>query len=38
DVVIKVREDEAGHRDVNHRFADALTKGAAQGAGAKAQV
>ncbi|MEQ8403478.1 MAG: alternative oxidase [Oceanicaulis sp.] len=26
DVVIKVREDEAGHRDVNHRFADALAK------------
>jgi ubiquinol oxidase len=26
DVVIKVREDEAGHRDVNHRFADALKK------------
>jgi len=26
DVVIKVREDEAGHRDVNHRFADALVR------------
>ncbi len=27
DVVIKVREDEAGHRDVNHRFADAIRTG-----------
>ena len=26
DVVLRVREDEAGHRDVNHRFADALTR------------
>jgi len=26
DVVVQVREDEAGHRDVNHRFADALTR------------
>jgi ubiquinol oxidase len=25
DVVIAVRDDEAGHRDVNHEFADALT-------------
>lgn len=25
DVVVQVREDEAGHRDVNHRFADTLT-------------
>ena len=25
DVVLAVRADEAGHRDVNHRFADALT-------------
>ncbi|HEX5344150.1 MAG TPA: alternative oxidase [Duganella sp.] len=25
DVVLAVREDEAGHRDVNHEFADALT-------------
>ncbi|MEM9706908.1 MAG: alternative oxidase [Pseudomonadota bacterium] len=25
DVVIAVREDEAGHRDVNHRYADKLT-------------
>lgn len=24
DVVVAVREDEAGHRDVNHGFADAL--------------
>ena len=29
DVVIKVREDEAGHRDTNHRFADALSRPAA---------
>ena len=27
DVVIVVREDEAGHRDRNHYFADALIKG-----------
>ncbi|MEE4236571.1 MAG: alternative oxidase, partial [Anderseniella sp.] len=27
DVVVVVREDEAGHRDRNHCFADALTKG-----------
>jgi ubiquinol oxidase len=27
DVVRAVRADEAGHRDVNHRFADALTPG-----------
>ena len=27
DVVIVVREDEAGHRDVNHEFADILDKG-----------
>jgi ubiquinol oxidase len=27
DVVVAVRADEAGHRDVNHRFADALTRG-----------
>jgi ubiquinol oxidase len=26
DVVLAVRADEAGHRDVNHRFADALTQ------------
>lgn len=26
DVVIVVRQDEAGHRDVNHAFADELTK------------
>lgn len=25
DVIVQVREDEAGHRDTNHRFADALT-------------
>lgn len=24
DVVLAVRDDEAGHRDVNHRFADSL--------------
>lgn len=29
DVVLAVRADEAGHRDVNHRFADALTHRAA---------
>ena len=38
DVVIKVREDEAGHRDVNHRFADALTKGAGKSVGAKVEA
>ena len=27
DVVIAVRADEAGHRDVNHRFADQLSHG-----------
>ncbi len=27
DVIIVVREDEAGHRDVNHYFADALNSG-----------
>ncbi len=27
DVVIAVRADEAGHRDVNHRFADELSQG-----------
>ncbi len=27
DVVIQVRDDEAGHRDRNHQFADDLTKG-----------
>ena len=26
DVVLRVREDEAGHRDANHRFADAMTR------------
>jgi len=26
DVIVAVRDDEAGHRDVNHYFADALTK------------
>lgn len=31
DVVIAVRNDEAGHRDVNHRFADALAAGAQPG-------
>ncbi|MGJ3230595.1 MAG: alternative oxidase [Oceanicaulis sp.] len=38
DVVIKVREDEAGHRDVNHRFADLLTKNAAKPARAEAEA
>ena len=33
DVVVKVREDEAGHRDVNHRFADAMRTGATVKAG-----
>jgi ubiquinol oxidase len=28
DVVMRVREDEAGHRDTNHRFADVLTQNA----------
>ncbi|MGQ0484023.1 MAG: alternative oxidase [Hyphomicrobiales bacterium] len=32
DVVIAVRLDEAGHRDVNHRFADELAGGADAGA------
>jgi ubiquinol oxidase len=32
DVVIAVRADEAGHRDVNHGFADALSKGHAKAA------
>jgi hypothetical protein len=27
DVVIAVRVDEAGHRDVNHRFVDELSQG-----------
>ena len=27
DIVIAVRADEARHRDVNHRFADALSQG-----------
>jgi len=27
DVILAVRADEAGHRDVNHQFADALTSG-----------
>lgn len=31
DVVIAVRNDEAGHRDVNHTFADALADGAQPG-------
>ena len=30
DVVSAVRQDEAGHRDVNHRFADTLTRAVAQ--------
>jgi len=36
DVIVKVREDEAGHRDVNHRFADALTRSPADPTGRKA--
>lgn len=32
DVVLAVRMDEAGHRDVNHGFADTLTAAAAQAA------
>ena len=36
DVILKVREDEAGHRDVNHRFADALTRTPADPNGRKA--
>lgn len=36
DVILKVREDEAGHRDVNHRFADALTRTPADPKGRKA--
>ncbi len=38
DVVLKVREDEAGHRDVNHRFADALTHRPSPAAGARADA
>jgi ubiquinol oxidase len=38
DVVIKVRADEAGHRDVNHRFADTLCKKAAARAAEKASA
>ncbi len=38
DVIIKVREDEAGHRDVNHRFADALTRTPADPNGRKASA
>ncbi|MEQ8432822.1 MAG: alternative oxidase [Oceanicaulis sp.] len=38
DVVIQVREDEAGHRDVNHRFADALCKKAEARASEKASA
>ena len=34
DVVLAVREDEAGHRDANHRFADDLTAQAADKAAA----
>jgi ubiquinol oxidase len=30
DVVIAVRADEAGHRDVNHAFADSLRRGDAE--------
>ncbi len=36
DVVLAVREDEAGHRDVNHRFADELS--GAAGARADARI
>lgn len=38
DVILKVREDEAGHRDVNHRFADALTRTPADPKGRKARA
>lgn len=38
DVIVKVREDEAGHRDVNHRFADALTRTPADPSGRRAGV
>ena len=30
DVILAVRADEAGHRDVNHRFADELSRGKAE--------
>ena len=33
DVVLAVREDEAGHRDVNHGFANELHTGVARPAG-----
>ena len=35
DVVIAVREDEAGHRDKNHAFADAILARRANGRAAK---
>lgn len=35
EVVVQVRADEAGHRDVNHGFADALTRKRSDPAGAK---
>lgn len=35
EVVVQVRADEAGHRDVNHGFADALTRKRSGPAGAK---
>jgi len=38
DVVLRVREDEAGHRDANHRFADALTRDRRAPAGAEAET
>jgi len=38
DVVVQVREDEAAHRDVNHRFADALTRAPKTPAGVKADA
>ncbi|MCA1713579.1 MAG: alternative oxidase, partial [Gammaproteobacteria bacterium] len=31
EVVVAVRADEAGHRDVNHLFADTLRRGPAVG-------
>ncbi len=33
DVVLTIRDDEAAHRDVNHRFADTLASGRGPGAG-----
>lgn len=38
DVVLRVREDEAGHRDTNHRFADSLTRDRRAPAGAETEA